>query len=357
VLFVGTSQGVFVTLDGGSQWTSLRGNMPGTPIRTMVLQPIENDLIVGTWGRGIWVLDDVTQIEQWRTRDSTSSAYLFPIRPTVVYAERPPRFPRYSPSGTNPAYGIQFAYYLKHAVSKEAQARLDIVDGKGSVVRRLPIDTAAGLHRALWDFQVAEPGDSSESTWRPTSLKDWSASGVVVRAPPGRYRARLTMLAASSGRAAAARARWLVAQREFTLLADPLMRESKDSYDSLYALQRRVARLAALIDATTRAADSAQARLKGKSRPDAISAELDRVLLALRGPQKATDWAWARMPIGVMLMELLGGTAAKLAPEEMPTAARVAQLPELERFVRDLARDVRRLSAAADHVAPNAQEK
>ena len=125
------------------------------------------------------------------------------------------------------------------------------------------------------------------------------------------------------------------------------MHKTQAEYASLYALQRRVARLAALVDATSAAADSAQRRLNGDSpQADSLRSKLDRVLLALRGPTRASEWSWAQMPANLYLYELLGNLTSKISSEEMPTAARAAQLPALERYVMRLARDVRELSAA-----------
>src|SRR5207237_685962 len=89
LLFAGTDDGVFATPDDGKHWAKLGGNLPrAIRVRDLLVQPAANDLVVSAWGRGFWILDDITPLEHWGSAIRSGSPYLFPIRRALRYHTR-----------------------------------------------------------------------------------------------------------------------------------------------------------------------------------------------------------------------------------------------------------------------------
>jgi photosystem II stability/assembly factor-like uncharacterized protein len=186
LLFAATEHAVYVSFDDGDHWQSLRLNMPATSVRDVILK--NDDLAVGTHGRGFWILDDITPLRQFTPQVTSAPAFLF--KPQVAYRVRwdlntdtplPPDFP----AGENPPDGAIINYYLQSATS--GPVTLEIRDSAGKTVRRyssadpeekadpmLAIPTywvrpqqklsaAAGMHRFLWDMHYPSvPGIKPE---------------------------------------------------------------------------------------------------------------------------------------------------------------------------------------------------
>ena len=152
LLYVGTENGLYVSFDDGENWEPLQGNMPRAPVYWMVIQEHFNDLVVGTYGRGFWILDDLSPIQQMN-KVGNSSVYLFPPRET--YRFRPTTVPvtmSDDPSaGQNPPYGATINYYLKDVPSVDV--RIQILDRKAQVLRTLTGTKNAGLNRVPWDLE------------------------------------------------------------------------------------------------------------------------------------------------------------------------------------------------------------
>src|SRR5690606_12731448 len=88
LLFVGTEFGVFVSTNGGASWSRLAGGFPTVAVHDMLIHPRENDLVIGTHGRGIWILDDITPLEQLATASRTTIAHVFTPRPATTLNRR-----------------------------------------------------------------------------------------------------------------------------------------------------------------------------------------------------------------------------------------------------------------------------
>src|SRR5205814_103039 len=175
LLFAGTEHEVHVSFDDGEHWQSLRMNMPATSIRDVIVKG--DDLIAGTHGRGIWILDDITPLRQI-ARGSRQSAVLF--KPQAAYRVRQNTntdtpIPPDEAAGVNPPDGAIIDYML--AADAPGRVTLEILDAAGRLVRRYASDdpieradpttapvpvywyrppqtlsAAAGLHRFLWDL-------------------------------------------------------------------------------------------------------------------------------------------------------------------------------------------------------------
>ena len=166
VLYLGTEFGLFVSLNKGGQWMRVKANLPTVPIAEITLHPRDNDMILATHGRSIWILDDLTPFQQ-APAAMAASAYLFDIRPATSFNPGSFRHAVGSPGdrrfwGKNPERGAAVSYYLG-APARDITAR--IRDGAGTVVRELSGDAfaeekGAGIHRVQWDLRYQSVPDS-----------------------------------------------------------------------------------------------------------------------------------------------------------------------------------------------------
>jgi len=212
LLYACTEKGVYVSLNDGDDWQSLQLNLPVTSVRDMVVH--ESDLVIATFGRSFWILDDVTPLRQMDAHAAAADAWLF--RPEAAIRMRPG-----SDQGTpvpmdeflaaNPPEGAMLDYYLKQKAS--APIQLEIFDAEGKLVRRFasddllhktnpndvpiqmewvrdpkPLLADAGMHRFIWDLRYALPKGVRRSFWGPTG----------PLAVPGNYTVKLTANGKSS---------------------------------------------------------------------------------------------------------------------------------------------------------------
>ncbi len=147
VLYLGTEFGLFVSLDKGMHWARLKGsNLPTAPIFHMQQHPRENDLILAVHGRSIWILDDLTPIQQ-AAEALTAEAYLFDLRPATEFNPANDREWMAGASrfwGTNPAFGATIGYYLKEP---STGMLITVRDMSGNVVREIGSDELEGANR------------------------------------------------------------------------------------------------------------------------------------------------------------------------------------------------------------------
>ena len=215
LLFAGTERQVYFSIDDGNRWQSLRLNMPASSVRDLVIH--EDDLVVGTHGRSIWILDGISMLRELAQAARTERAFLFtPPRATRVrwnmFSDTP--LPPDEPTGQNPPDGAILDYYLPTATTEVA---LDIVDGRGGSVRRyssrdeperidpstLPyptywlrppqrLSTERGHHRFMWDLRYAAPVGARRDLSIAAIYHNTATSPVGPFVHPGRYTVRLT---------------------------------------------------------------------------------------------------------------------------------------------------------------------
>ena len=198
LLFVGTEFGAFFTLDGGQRWVQLKGGLPTVAIRDLVIQEPQNDLVLGSFGRGFYILDDLTPLREASEQTLENDFAAFSIRDAWAYHPAVPLgVPGKSFQGDdlyvaeNPPFGAVFTYYLKDGLKtledqrkeKEKEAveaeepvaypsweelraekneeaprvLLTVRDADGHVVRRLEGPTGSGFQRVAWDLRYPAP--------------------------------------------------------------------------------------------------------------------------------------------------------------------------------------------------------
>lgn len=147
VLFAGTDIGVYVSTDGGARWVALKSNMPPAPVTDMVVHPREQDLVAGTYGRGIWVVD-IAPIREM-TEENLKGPYLFPVKPRAIRREGAQGNFRLLgdgfPTTPNEPNGLLVYYYLNQDAAQPVT--VTVTDASGKVVRTLQGSQRAGVNR------------------------------------------------------------------------------------------------------------------------------------------------------------------------------------------------------------------
>jgi hypothetical protein len=201
LLYVGTENGLYVSFDDGEKWEPLQGNLPHAPVYWMVVQEHFNDLVVGTYGRGFWILDDLTPIQQMKQEVRDAAASLFPPRPT--YRFRPSVTPvtmSDDPStGQNPQYGAAISYYLKAVPSGDVKVKIE--DAKGQTVRTLNGTKNVGFNRITWNLEGEQttevrmrtsPEYAPDIKLGPDGTRNAPGAGRgSILLPPGSYTVKL----------------------------------------------------------------------------------------------------------------------------------------------------------------------
>jgi photosystem II stability/assembly factor-like uncharacterized protein len=191
LLFAGTEFGLWVSWDRGGNWTALKNNFPTVPVDDIEIQARDNDLVLGTHGRSIWILDDMTPLEKMDASVANSSLTFFPPRTATTWFLRQRRWSAGQQMFTakNPPYGALLSYYLKEAVppetpkknsedrtdaaeqrprrearaeaaeKKEGKVKITVLDKDGKVVRELDGPGAAGVNRTNWDLRANPPAE------------------------------------------------------------------------------------------------------------------------------------------------------------------------------------------------------
>jgi photosystem II stability/assembly factor-like uncharacterized protein len=157
LLFAGMELGVWFTVDGGEHWIELEGGMPPIQARDLEIQRRENDLVVGTFGRGAYILDDYSALRALDAGTLAGGATLFPARPALLYDELSQVRAAWGNETTpNPPFGALLTYYLP-AARADAQLVLTITDAAGAQVRRFEVPEEPGVQRAAWNLRADPP--------------------------------------------------------------------------------------------------------------------------------------------------------------------------------------------------------
>jgi photosystem II stability/assembly factor-like uncharacterized protein len=155
LLFAGTEFGVFTSVDGGAHWVQLKGGLPTTQVRDMAVQKRENDLVLGTFGRGFWVLDDYSALREITPQTLNAEASLYPLRDAYAFTpigEAQASEPTWV--APNPPAGAVFTYSVGQAIPADAKLVLTIADETGKQVRRIDLTKDVGLRRVVWNLRA-----------------------------------------------------------------------------------------------------------------------------------------------------------------------------------------------------------
>ncbi len=201
LLYAGTELGLFVSWTGGGDWTRLRGkNFPSVAVHEVLVHPRENDLVLATHGRAIWVLDDATALQQMSPTIAEKRAHLFPPRVATRYNQGDQSWNYGSKQfrGTNAAYGAIITYWLKNKPAADSLLRVELLQN-GTVIRRLKRPSAdAGFNRVVWDLRMEPPKGLSDMPLDTVESNDGRARAVGPQVLPGSFVVRLTVAGEST---------------------------------------------------------------------------------------------------------------------------------------------------------------
>ncbi|MBZ5560231.1 MAG: hypothetical protein LAO77_23490, partial [Acidobacteriia bacterium] len=159
LLYVGTEFGLFISLDGGKEWKRFMNNYPTVRTDDVLVHPRDNDLIVATHGRSIWIADDITPLQQLTPDVQAEDAHLFDIRPAIAYLNDQQHGQQVGGQkvfvGENAPRGTAISYYLKSAASGDV--KVSIADATGKVVRTLDGTKQMGINRVMWNLAPNPP--------------------------------------------------------------------------------------------------------------------------------------------------------------------------------------------------------
>jgi hypothetical protein len=158
LLYVGSEFGLYVSLDAGKQWQRFMNNLPTARVDDILIHPRDNDLIVATHARSLWIADDISPLQQMASIGS-QDAVLFDIRPAIAYLPDRQRGQQTGGQkafvGENPARGTMISYYLKSPASGDV--KITIADATGRTIRTLDGTKNQGINRINWNLTPQPP--------------------------------------------------------------------------------------------------------------------------------------------------------------------------------------------------------
>jgi hypothetical protein len=159
LLYVGTEFGLYLSMDRGKSWQKFMNNLPAARVDDILIHPRDNDLIVATHARGVWILDDITPLQQMTSAIAAQDMALFDIRPAVAYINDRQKGQSVGGqkvfAGENPPRGASINYYLKNASTGDVRVTISELDG--TTVRTIEGPKKAGINRVMWNLTQAPP--------------------------------------------------------------------------------------------------------------------------------------------------------------------------------------------------------
>jgi photosystem II stability/assembly factor-like uncharacterized protein len=234
LLYLGTENALYISFDDGKNWQPLQTGLPHAPVYWIAVQERFHDLVLATYGRGFWILDDLTPIQQLTSEALASNAHLFAPRDAYRFrpVSQPGGFTADPTAGQNPPYGASINFYLKSKLGEKDRAKLTITDASGKTVREIECraprtegdrrggpggpgggggreggpascEAKPGINRVWWNLR-GEEGTQVKLRTPPTYSPDvplgpegWRAAPSVDRIailePPGSYTVTLTV--------------------------------------------------------------------------------------------------------------------------------------------------------------------
>ncbi len=186
LLFLGTEFGLWISVDRGAHWAQFKGgDIPPVAVRDLVVQPRDNDLVLATHGRGIWIVDDITPLRQLTPQLLAQEATFVSARPVQQRIEAQGGWPNGAAAfvGDNPAAGAVITYYQRsrHLFGK---LKIEVLDESGHVVAELPASSRRGLNRVVWTMHLPPPHV-------PPAVQLAFSATQGPRALPGTYTIRM----------------------------------------------------------------------------------------------------------------------------------------------------------------------
>ncbi len=374
LLWAGTELGLYASHDRGRQWGRMHpGKLPTVAVHDLLVHPRDNDLILGTHGRGIWILDDATVLQEWSEAVAAEPAHLFAPRPALRF---PTQFTRYglgdaAHKAPNPPAGALLTYFLAESLEEEGgeeleekqiqvrkekagdteaaegeesseeegegdeeedevdRIRVEILDPAGEVIRTLEAEDLPkkkGINRVAWDLAMDEPFARKKDEEEEENDFGGSPRGPMVL--PGTYIVRLTVDGTSR-------------EKPVEVRLDPTLEVSAEEIAAQHEAARRLATMIDGVNRSLRGLDVLRAQLAARREAsELLEVEMaDDLEQALTDHEEATEELiatlardeekpfWSEGPrLSERLADLFGAIDGQFAA---PTAAQQAYLAEL----------------------------
>lgn len=335
LLFVGTEFGVFASFEGGKKWIQLKGGLPTISVRDIAIHPREHDLVIATFGRGFYVLDDISSLRAIASAGATDGngaldkpSQLFAVKDALLYIPRRPQGGNGKSyqgdsffTASNPPFGAVFTYYRKDKLKslkdhrKDAEKEADkkkeaghyptndelraeaeeeppasffvIYDESGKAVRQLDASSDKGLHRTAWNLRYALPDTSDEQHGDGEGEGDGPNTPLAM---PGRYSAKLFQRV--SGRVTE-----VAGSVNFNIVTDNADEIPEADRMALHNFQQQIVKLWRVTAGTTASAHDVQSRLKAVKRAlkevpgayAALSARADELITRMSAITRELD--------------------------------------------------------------------
>ncbi len=333
LLFAGTEYGLFVSFDRGKRWQELKNNLPRVPVFDIQIHPRENDLLLATHGRSIWILDDITELEQMTEQVLTKDIHLFDVRPAVEWhlMDSKTFIGHTFFIAPNPPVGALIDYYLKAKPERRTDLKISILDKDAKVVRELrDAQGEAGLNRVAWDLRT-DPASPAPAGGR--GGRGGGGRGVLVE--PGEYTVRLALGSSQMTKS-------VVVQRDLRVNLTPQANTQREqAITELFemaktadASERQIAALrTALTDLQRRFPESVQKAL------DDLKKKMDSIEKAPAG-RGGGSGEYVPAPVSQRISTLLSAIDGYAFA---PTSAQLTEIPKLRTEMADVDAKIKQL--------------
>lgn len=306
LLYLGSEHGLYVSWDDGSTWKWLRLNLPTVAVSDLAVK--DNDLVLGTNGRSIWVLDDLTPLRGWSEKLKEEPTF-FPPAPTIRWRYGDSGYDLDDPISTdNPPAGAVLHYYLP---TKTEDLTLEILDASGTVLRKLTskkeetgesedhpdapwsifkppvLPREAGIQRVVWDLRNAGP------TVIPGAKNDWGVPRKGFLVPPGTYALKLTIEGKTF-------------EQKVEVRLDPRMRLGKDILEENHQFARRIRDDISALSRIVIALQAVRGQVKGQKEHwenKKTQAEAEKLLTRLEALEKRLHNPEAKVAYDILAMK------------------------------------------------------
>jgi hypothetical protein len=340
-VYAGTEVGLYLSRDSGATFSRFKNaSLPAVSVHDILVHPRENDLILGTHGRGLFIFDDATPIQR------LGSEALYDVRPAMRFTMMPTRYGIGDEPfrGPNPPYGALITFHLAEDTPEDAPPKVEILDGSGAVLRTLKdVPRKAGTHRVVWDLAGEEPRPRSDEPG-PRAFFAFGPLGPQV--PPGAYRVRWTVGST-------------VLEKPVQVTLDPTASVTSGALETQYQRTTSLRDLRSSVNDALRGLDSLKSQIEERRKaletqkkeiPESLKTGFDSRLQELNGildrlARPSGKPFWSEGPrLSERLQDLFGQLNGTLVA---PTAAQSEYLEELRAEYRGKMDEVNRFFGEA----------
>ena len=182
LLYLGTEFGLFITNNGGKKWNRFTNNMPAVAVHAIALQRQSNDLVLGTHGRGVIIIDDISPLREITQEVLAKDVHFLKIKPTEIVEESgfSQRFDAQDFVGPNPSRNVRILYYLKKRPIF-GKMSMEIQDMDGNLLAELPVSKSKGINIVNWNYRIKPPKIALGKSFTRGAF-------TPARVPAGRYK-------------------------------------------------------------------------------------------------------------------------------------------------------------------------